>query len=192
MVTSVVGVVLLAVPQLLPFCSTKCENYTMNATTDLPTTASLRSWGDGNCKQWKNEKEAQRPIGYGVGLRIKRSSVRIRPWPLRWVLGQGSLLPLSQGETFTLASISYLAILVKYILAKKKIKKNEKMKRTVTSFQCFRIFIKFKKKKKNQFLRSSTPKNCFPVHIFWCCLKRVSWTIWYLHLDYQKGWQVLF
>ena len=31
-----------------------------------------------------------------------------------------SLLPLSQGEAFTLASISYLAILVKYILAKKK------------------------------------------------------------------------
>ena len=29
-------------------------------------------------------------------------------------------LPLSQGEAFTLASISYLAILVKYILAKKK------------------------------------------------------------------------
>ena len=55
-----------------------------------------------------------------VGLRIKRSSVRIRPWPLRWVLGQGSLLPLSQGEAFTLASISYLATLVKYILAKKK------------------------------------------------------------------------
>ena len=68
--------------------------------------------------------EAQWPICYGVGLRIKRSSVRIRPWPLRWVLGQGSLLPLSQGETFTLASISYLAILVKYILAKKK--KNER------------------------------------------------------------------
>ena len=45
-------------------------------------------------------------------------SVRIRP--LRWVLGQGSLLPLSQGEAFTLASISYLAILVKYILAIKK------------------------------------------------------------------------
>ena len=64
--------------------------------------------------------EAQWPIGYGVGLRIKRSSVRIRPWPLRWVFGQGSLLPLSQGEAFTLASISYLAILVKYILAKKK------------------------------------------------------------------------
>ena len=68
--------------------------------------------------------EAQWPIGYGVGLRIKWSSVRIRPWPLlRWVLGQGSLLPLSQGEAFTLASISYLAILVKYILAKKKKKK---------------------------------------------------------------------
>ena len=73
--------------------------------------------------QKKNLAEAQWPIGYGVGLRIKRSSVRIRPWPLRWVLGQGSLLPLSQGEAFTLASISYLAILVKYILAKKK-KKN--------------------------------------------------------------------
>ena len=69
-------------------------------------------------------EEAQWPIGYGVGLRIKRSSVRIRPWPLRWVLGQGSLLPLSQGEAFTLASISYLAILVKYILAKKKKKLN--------------------------------------------------------------------
>ena len=66
------------------------------------------------------KREAQWPIGYGVGLRIKRSSVRIRLWPLRWVLGQGSLLPLSQGEAFTLASISYLAILVKYIMAKKK------------------------------------------------------------------------
>ena len=71
--------------------------------------------------------EAQWPIGYGVGLRIKRSSVRIRPWPLRWVLGQGSLLPLSQGEAFTLASISYLAILVKYILAKKKKKDHAKL-----------------------------------------------------------------
>ena len=60
------------------------------------------------------------PCFNGVGLWIKRSSVRIRPWPLRWVLGQSSLLPLSQGEAFTLASISYLAILVKYILAKKK------------------------------------------------------------------------
>ena len=47
-------------------------------------------------------------------------------WLLRWVLGQGSLLPLSQGEAFTLASISYLAILVKYILAKKKKKKKKK------------------------------------------------------------------
>ena len=28
-------------------------------------------------------REAHWPIGYGVGLRIKRSSVRIRPWPLR-------------------------------------------------------------------------------------------------------------
>ena len=76
--------------------------------------------------QMIEKKEAQWPIGYGVGLRIKRSSVRIRPWPLRWVLGQGSLLPLSQGEAFTLASISYLAILVKYILAKKKKKKKKK------------------------------------------------------------------
>ena len=74
-------------------------------------------------KLLKELVEAQWPIGYGVRLRIKRSSVRIRPWPLRWVLGQGSLLPLSQGEAFTLASISYLAILVKYILAKKKKKK---------------------------------------------------------------------
>ena len=39
---------------------------------------------------------------------------------LKTFLGHGSLLPLSQGEAFTLASISYLAILVKYILAKKK------------------------------------------------------------------------
>ena len=70
----------------------------------------------------------QWPIGYGIGLRIKRSSVRIRPWPLRWVLGQGSLLQLSQGEAFTLASISYLAILVKYILAKQKKKKKKKKK----------------------------------------------------------------
>ena len=29
------------------------------------------------------EVEAQWPIGYGFGLRIKRSSIRIRPWPLR-------------------------------------------------------------------------------------------------------------
>ena len=36
-----------------------------------------------------------------------------------------ALLPLSQGEAFTLASISYLAILVKYILAKKKKKKKK-------------------------------------------------------------------
>ena len=28
-------------------------------------------------------KGAQWPIGYGVGLQIKQSSVRIRPWPLR-------------------------------------------------------------------------------------------------------------
>ena len=72
-------------------------------------------------KKKQKTAEAQWPIGYGVGLRIKRYSVRIRPWPLRWVLaiGQGSLLPLSQGEAFTLASISYLAILVKYILEKK-------------------------------------------------------------------------
>ena len=28
-------------------------------------------------------REAQWPIGYGAGLRIKRSLVRIRPWPLR-------------------------------------------------------------------------------------------------------------
>ena len=39
-------------------------------------------------------------------------------------LDKALLLPLSQGEAFTLASISYLAILVKYILAKKK-KKQE-------------------------------------------------------------------
>ena len=82
--------------------------------------------GGGSCLKAHEKRGAQWPIGYGVGLRIKRSSVRIRPWPLRWVLGQGSLLPLSQGEAFTLASISYLAILVKYILAKKKKKKKKK------------------------------------------------------------------
>ena len=80
--------------------------------------------------------EAQWPIGYGVGLRIKRSSVQIRPWPLRWVLGQGpSLLPLSQGETFTLASISYLAILVKYILAKKNKTKKKHTHCETTNFR---------------------------------------------------------
>ena len=63
-------------------------------------------------------EEAQWPIGYGVELRIKRSSAQIRPWPLRWVLGQGSLLPLAQEEAFTLASITYLAVLVKYILTR--------------------------------------------------------------------------
>ena len=79
----------------------------------------------------------QWPIGYGVGLRIKRSSVRIRPWPLRWVLGQGSLLPLSQGEAFTLASISCLAILVKYILAKKKKKKTQTHQRDTQTLVFF-------------------------------------------------------
>ena len=38
----------------------------------------------------------------------------------RCVESLDSLLPLSQGEAFTLASISYLAILVKYILAKER------------------------------------------------------------------------
>ena len=33
------------------------------------------------CFSSSNFYEAQWPIGYGVGLRIKRSSVRIRPWP---------------------------------------------------------------------------------------------------------------
>ena len=67
-------------------------------------------------------------------------AVWIRPWPLRWVLGQGSLLPLSQGEAFTLASISYLAILVKYILAKKKKKKNTCRAGQGTKFMCFFFF----------------------------------------------------
>ena len=69
--------------------------------------------------------EAQWPIGYGVGLRIKRSSVRIRPVAAALSPWTRLLLPLSQGEAFTLASISYLAILVNYILAKKKKKKND-------------------------------------------------------------------
>ena len=67
---------------------------------------------------------SQWPIGCGVGLRIKRSSVpnpavaaAVSPWTRLFT-------PLSQGEAFTLASISYLAILVKYILAKKKKKAN--------------------------------------------------------------------
>ena len=37
---------------------------------------------------------------------------------LRWVLGQGSLLPLCQGEAFTSAPISYLAILAKVFTGK--------------------------------------------------------------------------
>ena len=66
-----------------------------------------------------------------LGVRLGRVSsgepwVQGRLWPLRWVLGQGSLLPLSQGEAFTLACISYLAILGKYILAKKKKKTKKK------------------------------------------------------------------
>ena len=36
-----------------------------------------------NNSVFSNIVEAQWQIGYGVGLRIKRSSVRIRPWPLR-------------------------------------------------------------------------------------------------------------
>ena len=55
---------------------------------------------------------------YQVCIQLFTLCYHSRPWPLRWVLGQGSLLPLSQGEAFTLASISYLAILVKYILEK--------------------------------------------------------------------------
>ena len=97
-----------------------CENQYRNA---FHRNFHWHSTQRQNSSSFSKHKEAQWPIGYGVGLRIKRSSVRIRPWPLRWVLGQGSLLPLSQGEAFTLASTSYLAILVKYILAKKKKKK---------------------------------------------------------------------
>ena len=82
-------------------------------------------------KRWVLKRRSGQ-FGYGVGLRVKRSSVRIQPWPLRWVLGQGSLLPLSQGEAFTLASISYLAILVKYILAKKK----KKTARSLCNSRC--------------------------------------------------------
>ena len=89
----------------------------------LPQIWMMDYRGQIQMRKWWNKLlktlNVQWPIGYGVGLLIKRSSVRIRPWPLRWVLGQGSLLPLSQGEAFTLASISSLAILVKYILAKK-------------------------------------------------------------------------
>ena len=87
------------------------------------------------CRTTYLQYPAQWPVGYGVGLRIKRSSVRIRPSPLRWVLGQGSLLLLSQGEAFALASISYLAILVKYILAKKK-KKKKKTHYVQWAFYC--------------------------------------------------------
>ena len=66
------------------------------------------------------QKTSAITVSISLGLRIKRSSVRIRQWALRWVLGQGSLLPLSQGEAFTLASISYLAILVNIYTGKKK------------------------------------------------------------------------
>ena len=108
-----------------------CQSFTSNS---LPFLLSFSSFPTSSFPfpspfdlSFALKREAQWPIGYGVGLRIKRSSVRIRPWPLRWVLGQGSLLPLSQGEAFTLASISYLAILVKYILAKKKKKKTHSL-----------------------------------------------------------------
>ena len=57
---------------------------------------------------------------------LQRSAlVRIRPWPLRWVLGQGSLLPLSQGEAFTIASISYLGHPCKIYTGQKKKKKKK-------------------------------------------------------------------
>ena len=92
-----------------PLRNWKCSGEN---TAETGSQVKLNWGGGGGGGQW--------PIGFGVGLRNKRSSVRIRPWPLCWVLGQGSLLPLFQGEAFTLASISYLAILVKYILAKKK------------------------------------------------------------------------
>ena len=65
--------------------------------------------------EWKDGPQKSVPLTQSD---LWPTTKRTRPWPLRWVLGQGSLLPLSQGEAFTLASISYLAILVKYILAK--------------------------------------------------------------------------
>ena len=46
---------------------------------------------------------------------------------------------MSQGEAFTLAYISYLAILVKYILAKKK-KKEKKRKRKAKSSFPFKFY----------------------------------------------------
>ena len=69
-----------------------------------------------------------------------------RPWPLRWVLGQGSFLPLSQGEAFTLASISYLAILVKIYTGKKKKKKSQNCHTTVLSSKA--VFLKWQGKTK--------------------------------------------
>ena len=45
---------------------------------------------------------------------------------------------MSQGEAFTLASISYLAILVKYILAKKKKKKK---KNTLTDHSWIKLCV---------------------------------------------------
>ena len=83
------------------------------------------------------------------------SNLTVRPWPLRWVLGQGSLFPLSQGEAFTLASISYLAILVKYILEKNK-------KKTVNTHIT---------RKQSVLLRSS-PKTLFRKKLWLLCILR--------------------
>ena len=55
-----------------------------------------------------------------ISLLVVGQSAASISWKPSRDMGEGSLLPLSQGEAFTLASISYLAILVKYILAKKK------------------------------------------------------------------------
>ena len=71
---------------------------------------------------------------------------------MRWVLGQGSLLPLSQGEAFTLASISYLAILVKYILAKKK-KIVRKDRQETKHFLAYRFGFRLRQRKRRQKLK---------------------------------------
>ena len=56
--------------------------------SEVPSTCALlvlraKQQTYAECKAANGVVEAQWPIGYGVGLRIKRSSVRIRPWPLR-------------------------------------------------------------------------------------------------------------
>ena len=93
---------------------------------------------------------------------------------LRWVLGQGSLLPLSQGEAFTLASISYLAILVKYILAKKK----KKIPNTaVWLFFPSKLLSGPKKKARDDLRLPTMCRRTHQIPVGHCCHCGILWTI---------------